>query len=69
MTLVLPLCQGTMSVMGDFSIKLGRALLKGFELKGLVVEVLYRPATDIKASRPILEVCLAHGAEGTPCLS
>ncbi|KAK9858410.1 hypothetical protein WJX84_000345 [Apatococcus fuscideae] len=47
--------EGTMSVMGDFSIKLGRGLLKGFELKGLVVEVLYRPTTDIKAGRPILE--------------
>ena len=47
-----------MSVMGDFAIKLGRALLKGFELKGLVVEVLYRPATDIKAGRPILDVRL-----------
>ena len=45
-----------MSVMGDFSIKLGRGLLKGFELKGLVVEVMYRPAADLKAGRPILEV-------------
>ncbi|KAK9835292.1 hypothetical protein WJX84_007018 [Apatococcus fuscideae] len=48
--------EGNVFVMGDFAIKLGRALQKpSDELKGLVVEVQYRPAMDLKAGRPILE--------------